>query len=65
MIPEREAAIERVLDILAPNFTRRGIYRTPNPGGVRIPIFEWGHETTPTEEELRKLAQDLVDAVLC
>jgi len=30
----------------------------------RLPIFEWGHETTPTEEEMRKLALEIVVAVV-
>ncbi len=43
-----EAKIDRVLEVLA-------------PGGM--PIFEWGHEETPTLEEVRKLATEIVEAL--
>jgi hypothetical protein len=33
------------------------------PESARCPIFEWGHETTPTDEELTDLAQKIVRAV--
>jgi hypothetical protein len=42
-----------MLDVLAP---RRG------PREPRIPIFEWGHETTPTPDEMIDLARDLLAA---
>lgn len=41
-----------VMDILAP------VHR-----GTRIPVFEWGHETTPSEREMRDLVRDIVRAV--
>lgn len=47
-----EAATEAVLDILA-----------PKQSWGRSPIFEWGHETTPTEREMRELAAEIVTAV--
>ena len=31
---------------------------------TRIPVFEWGHETTPTEEEMRELVAEIVSAVI-
>lgn len=48
-----ESAIERVMDLLA-----------PRSHGKRCPIFEWGHEATPTEEEVQRLAHNIVLAVL-
>jgi len=41
-----------VLDILAPIHHRE-----------RMPIFELGHETTPTCEQMVELALDIVEAV--
>lgn len=26
-----------------------------------LPVFEWGHETTPTEAEIRELAERIAD----
>ena len=70
---EFEAAVERVLDVLAP---RSAAPEEGRPwtmasklnliGGretARCPIFEWGHETTPTDEEMRELAEKIVKAV--
>ena len=54
---ERSQAIERVLDILAPVHQHCG-----RDGPGRCPIFEWPHETTPTEAEIRALAEQIVDA---
>lgn len=48
---ERDA-VEAVLDILA-----------PRESWGRCPIFEWGHETTPTEAQMLELAIDIVAAV--
>jgi hypothetical protein len=42
-----------LLDVLAP---RRG------PREPRIPIFEWGHETTPTPDDMIDLARGLLAA---
>lgn len=50
---ERDQAVERVLNILAPEHD-----------SVRYPIFEWGHETTPTDAEMRALTEKIVDACL-
>lgn len=47
--------IVRVLDILAPYDERIG---------ERIPIFEWGHETTPKPDEIEALARRIVTALL-
>lgn len=43
-----EAAVQAVVDVLA-------------PGGY--PIFEWGHEETPSPPEIRTLAEQIVDAI--
>lgn len=32
--------------------------------GKRCAIFEWGHETTPTAEEMQELCEQIADAVL-
>jgi hypothetical protein len=40
--------VEAVIGVLAPN---------------GIPIFEWGHETTPTDEQIRELAEQIVAAI--
>jgi hypothetical protein len=50
-----DPAVLAVLDILAP--------RDPRRPGERIPVFEFGHETTPTRIEMVELAQAIVDAV--
>lgn len=46
----KPCAIERnaVMDLLAPN---------------GAPIFEWGHETTPTEGDIRRLAEEIVSVI--
>lgn len=70
---ERDAAIERVLDVIAPKvgvhdlstgWTMAMKLAYIKGSDDRIPIFEWGHETTPTDEEMRELAEKLVDAVI-
>ena len=48
----RDEKIERVLDVIAPVLNDK-----------RVAIFEWGHETTPTLDELRELAGRIVDAL--
>lgn len=75
VVPDRrfELAVERVLDVLAPRSVTPGeqpftiqsklALLGMRPENERLPIFEWGHETTPTEEELLQLAQDIVKAV--
>lgn len=40
--------VKAVLEVLAPN---------------RIPLFEWGHETTPTASEMIDLARSIVEAI--
>jgi hypothetical protein len=50
----RSRRIRAVLDVLAPRFDGKG---------PRIPIFEWGHETTPTAAEMIQLAEELLSAV--
>jgi hypothetical protein len=40
--------VQKVVEVLA-------------PGGV--PIFEWGHEQTPTAEEIEELAQEIAEAL--
>ena len=50
-------AVERVLDVLAPWHDFGGESKE------RCPIFEWGHETTPTDADMRELAERLVAAV--
>lgn len=62
---EREAAIERVLDVIAPRLVMTPNHEYPEAWKLayleadgtpcRIPIFEWGHETTPDAEEMRDL----------
>jgi hypothetical protein len=42
-----------VMDVLAPLHH-----------GARIPVFEWGHETTPTEQDMRELVRDIINAVI-
>jgi hypothetical protein len=49
---EKKEMIERILGILA-----------PKTGGVRFPIFEWAHESTPTDQEVEELAGRIADAV--
>lgn len=49
-----DAAVQVVIDQLAPNMA--GLQR-------RVPIFEWGHETTPTPSEVEDLAREIVAAV--
>ena len=46
-----------VLDVLAPVETWSG------QATGRDPIFEWGHETTPTPEEMIELAGRIVDVL--
>lgn len=48
-----DARVNAVLDVLAP---RHEI-------GGRSPIFEWGHETSPTAEEMIDLARQVVAAI--
>ena len=61
--------VERILDVLAPRTDR-----STEPDGTywgdklaelegRQPIFEWGHEGTPTLAELRELAEKIAAAV--
>lgn len=45
--------VNAVLDVLAPR----------NEISGRSVIFEWGHETTPTAEEMIALAQKIVAAL--
>jgi hypothetical protein len=45
----RQEAVERVMSVLIQD---------------GIPVFEWGHETTPTEPEVRGLAEEIVSAIL-
>jgi hypothetical protein len=52
---DRDQAVERVLNVLAPT-------RDDLPG--RWPIFEFGKEETPTEAEVLEIAEAVVDAVL-
>jgi hypothetical protein len=47
-----DPALLAVLDVLA-----------PSRDGYRVPLFEWGHETTPTAEEMIELAQQVVAAL--
>lgn len=54
---DRPAMVQRVVDVLAPE---RSVGCGPEHDDVRFPIFEWGHETTPTLEEIRELALDIV-----
>ena len=51
----RDEMIVKVLDVLSPVDT--------GYSDQRIPIFEWGHETTPTPEEMTEMAGDIVDAI--
>ena len=44
---------DAVLDVLAPVIN-----------GVRCPIFEWPHETTPTDQEMAALAGEIQRAML-
>lgn len=44
-----------VIDVLAPVY--------PDLNGVRIPQFEFPHETTPTPNEVIELAQTVVAAI--
>jgi hypothetical protein len=46
--------VEVILDILAPR-------RADSPG--RWPIFEWGGEESPTEDEVTELAHRIVTAL--
>lgn len=41
--------IEAILDVLS-----------PDRGQGRIPIFEWAHETTPTDEEMVDVAREIL-----
>lgn len=52
----KDEMIKRILDVIAPNETAEGITE-------RCPIFEWGHETTPTLEEVTELAGEIADAI--
>lgn len=45
-------AVLAALDVLAPACD-----------GIRLPLFEWGHETTPTADEMIELAQQIVAAI--
>lgn len=47
--------IESILDIIAP--------RDPDIEGKRFAIFEWPHERTPTDDEIRDLAQRIATAI--
>lgn len=49
-----DPAVLAVLDVIAP--------RDPD-GDDRSPIFEFGHETTPTRIEMVELAERIADAV--
>ncbi len=51
--PMREQLIEAVLSVIQPDLD-----------GQPMPIFEWGHETTPTADEMRELAGRIADAVI-
>lgn len=53
---EFDAAVERVLDVIAPHW--------PTPTDVRSAIFEWPREVPPTCEEVANLAREIVTAVL-
>jgi hypothetical protein len=44
-----------ILDVLAP--------RMDLPSRPRSPIFEWGHETTPTAEEMIKLGEEILNSL--
>lgn len=50
-------ATQSAFDVLAP-------VKTFEDGQVRLPIFEWGHETTPLPHEVWDLAEQLVSAVV-
>lgn len=54
----KDQMVTKILDIIAP-------YRNfgENTPVQRSPIFEWGHETTPTLEEVTELAREIADAV--
>jgi hypothetical protein len=45
-------------DVLAP------LLQPLDPKSVRIPVFSWGHETTPTPEEMWRLAGEIAHEVL-
>lgn len=49
--------IEAILDVLGPRQQGTGTR------GQRLYIFEWGHETTPTDEEMTGLAKKILAAV--
>ena len=49
----RDPRVIAVLDILAP----------AESSGERLPIFEWGHETTPSAEEMVDLAIRIVASI--
>jgi hypothetical protein len=51
-----DARVEAVLNVLAP----RADWHPERP---RLAIFEWGQETTPTDAEVRELAERIVAAV--
>jgi hypothetical protein len=56
---ERERLVQAVFNVLAPE-----VDYGPPVGRKTSPIFEWGHETTPTDDEVRELAGQIVDAIL-
>lgn len=47
-----DGRITAILDVLAP--------ARDDLGGERCPIFEWGHETTPTDAEMVDLARNIL-----
>lgn len=56
-LPEVEAAVAAVMDVLAPPH--------PAPEGRRYPIFDWvGLGTAPTISEIEELARKVVAAAL-
>jgi hypothetical protein len=65
-VPERVAlqgateATDRLLPVIRANASR-AVADVLAPNGV--PIFEWGHETTPTDGEIRELAERIVAAL--
>jgi hypothetical protein len=46
-----------VFDVLAP-------IKTIGKVSQRLPIFEWGHETTPTPQQVWKLSDEIVTSVI-
>jgi len=47
--------VAAVLDVIAP--------RAEWNADLRLPLFEWGHETTPTAAEMIDLAERIVAAI--